>query len=440
VNAAEPPPISRSDKAFNFAACLVDAIGWPLGSAFFSTTTILPVFLRHLNASNSAIGLLTALINLLVFLPGPLVVPYISRLSRARGYLFWVAIAERFALLPLVGLTLLWGETRPSWLLAAVFVCFTFHAAAMGINQPAYWVVIGKTIPPRWRGRLFGYGGGIAGVLGIGTEWLLRHRVLAGPNGGFPHGFSVGFAIGFVLLTASVLPLGLIREPAQEPPPRDPHEGAGQTGAERAKAAFAVYRRVWESDAGFRGFLQAQVVFALVAMATPFFVLYAGKQLGAGAGAVAGYTATLIFASAFGSLGWGALSDRFGNKTVLVAGAACAVLSALLALVAPDPTWFFAVFVASALATAGVGLAGNNIVMEYAGTPRDIPLYTVFYNTITALPRTAAPLLGGLIADQAGYRALFAAALVLGLATLALTLRFRAPAEGAAAGAPPPVA
>ena len=56
---------------------------------------------------------------------------------------------------------------------------------------------------------------------------------------------------------------------------------------------------------------------------------------------------------------------------------------------------------------AGIGLAGNNIVMEYAGTARDIPLYTALYNAVTALPRAAAPLLGGLLADRLGYAPVF---------------------------------
>ena len=173
--------LSRSDKRWNFVACLIDAVGWPLGAALFSLQTIFPVFLEHLGAGNLAIGALPALYNLLLFLPGLGVAGYISRLRRARGYLFWVAIAERLALLPLALLTLLWGRTHPHWLLAAVFVCIGFHAAMMGLNQPAYWVVVGKCVPQHWRGRLFGYAGGVAGLLGLGVERLLRH-FLSGPS------------------------------------------------------------------------------------------------------------------------------------------------------------------------------------------------------------------------------------------------------------------
>lgn len=403
---------------------MVDAVGWPLGIAFFSPITVLPLFMRHLHASNAAVGALGALMNLLIFLPGLLVVGHLGRLPRARNYLFVVALIERFALLPLVWLTPLWGVSHPSWLIAALFAVVTVHAGAMGLNQPAYWIVVGKTVPARWRGRLFGYAGGVAGLLGFGTEWLLRRQVLGGPNGGFPDGFARGFLLSFLILTLSVLPLGLVREPAVVPA-AEPSSPNGQGGR-----LWRDARNVWRANAGFRHFLIAQVVFTLATVATPFFVLYARRHLAAGAGDVAAYTAALIFAAAFGNLGWGALADRLGNRVVLVAACACASGSAVLALTASTSGVFLLVFVVSALATAGVGLAGNNIVLEYAGATPDaanIALYTVLYNTVTALPRALAPLAGGLIADSLGYRPLFLLALALAAVSLVLTLRVHEP-------------
>ena len=177
--------LSRPDKRWNFLACLSDAVGWPLGAALISTTTILPVFLGHLGAGNVAVGALPALYNLLMYLPGLWLAGHIGRLRRARGYLFWVAIAERVALIPLAVLTPTWGRTHPHWLLWAVFGCIGFHAAMMGLNQPAYWVVVGKCVPAHWRGRLFGYAGGVAGVLGWASSacCIISYR---GRTGAFP--------------------------------------------------------------------------------------------------------------------------------------------------------------------------------------------------------------------------------------------------------------
>ena len=406
--------LSRADKRWNFGCCLTDAVGWPLGAALFSQTTLLPVFLRHLGAGNTLIGCLPALYNLLVFLPGLLTMGYIGRLPRVRGFLLVVALIERLALLTLMPLTLLWGRTHPGWLLAATFGAIALHAGAMGINQPAYWVVVGKCVPAAWRGRLFGYSGGVAGVLGLGMDGLLR-RLLSGPDGGFPNGYAAGFLIGFVLMTASCLPFGVVREPLAAPRTEDdPH-----TGHYRRDCAY-----VWRTNTPFRRFLYGQVALTLAALAVPFYVLYAQRHLHAGSGSVAGYTASLVLAASFGSLALGAWADCRGNKEVLLAACGFAVVASALALWAPTPLLFYGVFIALALALAAGGIAGNNIVMEYARSPTEIPLYTALYNAVTALPRAAAPLLGGLLADHSGgYGVVFWLSAALACLACLLTLR-----------------
>ncbi len=415
------PVVSRADKRFSFAACLTDAVGWPLGMAFFSTATILPVLMRRLGAGNLEVGALPALYNLLIFLPGFLVAGHVGRLPRARGFLIRWAIVERLSLLPLVWLVPLWAFAHPGWLLGALFVCIAFHAGAMGINQPAYYLVIGKCIPAQWRGRLFGYAGGIAGLLGLGVDRVLRH-LLSGPGAGFPLGYSHGFLLGFILLMASCLPLGIVREPHGLPPPRDTH--SGHYGRDCLN--------IWRGQPGFRRFLRAQIALQLAAVALPFFVLYAAQRLHAGPLAVAGYTATLIFAGSFGSLGWGAWADKGGNKAVMLVSAGCAVLATVLALGAPTALAFYAVFALSALGAAGIGMCGANMVMEYAQTSDAIPLYTAFYNAVTALPRAIAPLLGGWIADCAhGYRPVFALSFSLSLIGLFLMSRADEPRHAA---------
>ena len=140
-------------------------------------------------------------------------------------------------------------------------------------------------------------------------DGLLR-RLLSGPDGGFPRGYAVCFLIGFVLMTVSVLPFGVIREPLGKPRAEDdPH--TGHYGRDSL--------RVWRTNTGFRRFLYGQIALTLSALAVPFYVLYAERHLRAGTDAVAGYTAALVLVASFGSLGWGAWSDRAGNKIVLLA-------------------------------------------------------------------------------------------------------------------------
>lgn len=412
-----PAGSTRPDRIYNFISCLIDAIGFPLGIAFFSSSTILPILLRHLGANDILIGCLPALANLLTFLPGFLVVGYLNRLRRVRGYLFWVALGERFCLLPLAPLTMVWGLTHPQWLIAAIFVCITCHTSFMGMNQPAYWVAVGKTVPPHWRGRLFGFAGGIAGVLSIGLERLMS-RLLGGVDGGFPHGFSRCFLIGFAILFVSVLPLGALREPVFEP----------SSETEEPSRFRHQMVEVWKSNKGFRRFLYGYIAFQFSTLAAPFYILHAAQRVMATAGAIAGFTGTMVFVSTIGGLVWGAWADRAGNKRVLVWSSILAVTAPIAAIMAGNTAAFYLVFAVLAMSSAGNSLSGYNIVMEFASDARQIPLYTAIANAVTAVPRAVAPVLGGLLASTThSYLTGFLVSAVLAIASAVLSTRMIEP-------------
>ncbi|MGO8672541.1 MAG: MFS transporter [Capsulimonadaceae bacterium] len=421
MTASQTAPIvlSRKDRVYNFASCLIDATGWPLGTAFFSVTTILPVLLRRLGAGDLTIGCLPALANLLCFLPGFLVVDILNRRRRVRGYLIWVALAERIVLLPLAPLTALWALSHPGWLIDAVFACIGANGILMGLNQPAYWVAVGKSVPSHWRGRLFGYAGGLSGLLSLGVDAAMRH-LLGGRNGGLPMGYSLCFWIGFTILIFTVLPLGALHEPRIEPHPTT--EG-GVPDLVRRMAG------IWRANASFRRFLCSSIACQLATLAGPFYILYAAKHIGAGASEIAGFTATTVFVGAVGGLAWGAWGDRHGYKPVLLLSTLLAALAPIGALFAATPAAFYAVFAAMALSASGTGLAGFNIVMDFAEHPREIPLYSSTANAVTAIPRAVAPFVGGLIAVGTGglYRECFVISAICAVVGLALTMRVADP-------------
>ncbi|HEX5324647.1 MAG TPA: MFS transporter [Capsulimonadaceae bacterium] len=416
VQAPNAPARTSADTRFDFLCCLVDAIGWPLGIAFFSTSTLVPLFLSHLHASNFLIGLLPAMVSLGYFAPGLLVVGPICRLKRARGWLFWVAMLERIPLLLIAVLTMLWGGDRPQALLIVFFLLYCLHALFLGLNQPAYWVVVSKTIPTKWRGRLFGYGGLGAGLLGFSID-PITHHFLHGQSGGFPSGFAACFMVGFVILLFSVLPLGIVREPVGHADDEDPHAGHyKQDGL-----------KVWRADPNLRRFLWSQVASALRTAALPFFMLACVRQFHPGSGAVAAYTMISVVAGALGAPLWGAWCDRRGNKEVMLAGQVCGLVAALLAWFWPSPGAYYIIFAAAALSSWGVSLAANNLVMELAPSSRDVPLYTALNNGVPTPFLVLAPIMGGLVADHFGYAPTFAVAAFATLASLALTMGIREP-------------
>lgn len=402
--------MTRRDKQINFAICLADAVGFPLGIAFFSTQTILPVFLAHCGASPAVLGALNGLSSLLILAPGLLIVGTLQRRKTVRLWLFWVAFIERLFLLPLAFLAPLWGKTHPDWLVIATFLGFCGHSLSMGFNIPAYWTAIGKTIPTHWRGRLYGFAGGIAGVCTLGTEWVLRHVVL---GSGFPGGYGIGFGLGFAILTITIIPFLFLREPDSIP----------AEGSVRAKNIdIAHLRAAWQGDARFRRLSYSQVVFALTQVASPFLALYATRRFGEAHADLALYTAVSIFAGSVAALLIGWLADRIGNHPMVVFAGIAGAGGFLFALLAPSGGTFATVFVLWALATAGVDVAANNLMMELAGDATNIPTYSALYNLVRAVPRMIAPWLGGLAVAHIGYGPLMGIAAAAALGSLGLLI------------------
>lgn len=414
VNAAierEAPNLQETAGAsrYNFIAGVIDAAGWPLGMAFFSTTTLLPVFLLHLHASYLEIGLLPALINLGYLLPGMGTASRVSRMRYVRPSLALIGMIERFPLFVLAALVWRLGPSHPAVLLASFYTIFLGHAVATGINQPAYWSLIAKQIPARRRGRMFGMGGLIGGLLGLGVDPVTRF-FLARARPGSLDGYAGCFFVASLIILLSFLPLSTMRET-----PGIPDEGRAP-GPHWRDAS-----RVWRSDAGFRRLILVMLAVSAWTAAPPFFLAAVDKNLHVGPGAIALYTSVNVVSLALGNAVWGAWADRAGNRRVLIVAASLIVAGTDLALAPIGATAYQAVFALTALGNGGMAVAGYNMALEFAPTQSEVSFYLATLNGIMAAVRAAAPLVGGAIAMRLGFSWLFASAAVCAAAALALT-------------------
>ena len=98
------------------------------------------------------------------------------------------------------------------------------------------------------------------------------------------------------------------------------------------------------------------------------------------------------------------------------------VLSLFLAILAPNPWWFFPIFFLRGAVNAGTFISCISIVYEFTD-PDNRPTYIGLANTIPGASAAIAPLIGGWLAGAISYRAMFTVATVIGLLSWAL-LRF----------------
>ncbi|MER6048589.1 multidrug effflux MFS transporter [Streptomyces sp. NPDC001793] len=132
-----------------------------------------------------------------------------------------------------------------------------------------------------------------------------------------------------------------------------------------------------------------------------------------------------------GQLILGPLSDRFGRrKPILIGTAACVVATALCAL-APSLGWLVALrFVQGFTGAAGV-VIGRAVISDVATGEKAAKLLGVLMSLLGVAPAIA-PVLGGIVIDAAGWRAVFwilAATTLVALAGALVAVPESLPAE-----------
>jgi MFS family permease len=114
----------------------------------------------------------------------------------------------------------------------------------------------------------------------------------------------------------------------------------------------------------------------------------------------------VIFAPIMGRLG-----DRWSHRGVMIIGGLGAAGSSYLAWVANSFEWFYPVFLLAAIALVAIWTVPIALTVSFA-KEHERPLYIGLSNTISAPATIIAPILGGWIADAAGYHAMFIVSIV----------------------------
>jgi MFS family permease len=114
-------------------------------------------------------------------------------------------------------------------------------------------------------------------------------------------------------------------------------------------------------------------------------------------------------------MGW--IGDRKSHYWVMSIGLAAATLSAFLAWQALSVSWFYLVVIFSGVANVAIWTISMAMTLEF-GRPEERQAYIGLANTQVAPVTILAPVLGGGLADRAGYPITFFASGVCGALTL----------------------
>jgi DHA1 family bicyclomycin/chloramphenicol resistance-like MFS transporter len=132
----------------------------------------------------------------------------------------------------------------------------------------------------------------------------------------------------------------------------------------------------------------------------------AGRDLGAGVGAMQMTMSVYIFGLAVGQLVYGPLSDRFGRRSMLTMGLLVYTGTGLWAAFAPDVQTLIVLRLLQALGGCSGLVIGRAIVRDTA-LAKEAARRLALMNLMVVIGPAAAPLLGGALATAFGWRSIF---------------------------------
>jgi MFS family permease len=402
---ALPPHYRR-----NFAAGLIHGIFYQASAALSSIHTVLPSLVAVLTPAASAVGLLASMQNIGRVIPQLYTAYIVDGMKRRKPLLVGIITFRVLSFALLAGLVYRYGISKPMVVLVALLTLFATFSIFGGMGSVVYADIFSRAIPARRRGRfagsrqLFGY------ALAVLAGYFIKQ--ILGNEQSFPYPLNFTIILGASAITLSIALTGFLM--LKEPP--TPQRRVLQKRSELWQTSW----RLFKSSRSMQWLLVVQSLIMLTLSVAPFFVMHAKQDLQIPLGTVGLYLSLQMAGSAVTNILWAWLSDRFGNRSVIIGAALAVMLASSLAWLTPASLgWLYGgVFLLLGSAMSGTQVGFQNIILEMADDVAR-PVCVAIRNT-ALLPIAIAPLLVGLSTRWLSYPTIFALAASFSLAAALL--------------------
>ena len=406
----------------NFAAFLTDYIFFALAMAFVGTTTVLPAFVRQLTDSPLLIGLNSTVQTAGWLFPQLVAANYLGGKTQKKRYILIPAAIGRPVFLVLALVLVLGAARYPTLMLTLVFAGSALFWVCDALASVPWFDVLGKSVPARQRGRLFGLAQVISGLLTVGAGGVISY-VLGDAGPPFPQNYAILFLIAGILYGISWFAIVAIREPV---------EGDGTDDAQSKAPFLSKLAHIWKQDRRFRTYIVVRLLAGLSGLAFPFYVIFATDQLGLGQGVVGSFTSAQVLGSVTGGALLGFLYERQGGRRTIQVGLSAGLFAPLWALALPTlmPAGHAWTVYGYSLVFVALGLLQSNFMQGFFNYLLDLSpdseraTYIALSNTVNGIVLWPTALIGGAILKATGnsYPVLFAITAVgVGLGLLCTT-------------------
>lgn len=397
----------RAHEKRNFILVVLDSAMFAFAISLLAEATIIPAFVQALTGSAALVGLVGATFALGRYLPQLIGAHLVLGRARRKPTLFWIVVAERVGIFALAVIAQMVGIWDAAVVVPLFFVAFGAYAVTTGLIGPVYGDFLAKGLP-RTRGWYYGLSQLMGGVLGFASA-MTAERILS--SWAFPAGNQITFWLCFVLSFISIpIVAGLKDEPYPDVEPRH--------------SLLTTFRRIPAlvlGDAAYRKFLGVRSLLALATAGMGFVVVHGLAEGYISPPDAALLAAVFILAQAVGGFLLSLLGNYFGWKTVVVMGGVMLAIGMGGALTATEVVGLALVYAALGVANAATIIGDPNMSIELA-PPSRTSLYLGTTSTLLAPFFVFGPLLGGAVAQGAGYPVIFVAAGACALVGLVLAL------------------
>jgi MFS family permease len=401
------------DKSFkhNFVVNVFDGGFFGFGMGFGSIVTVVPLFISLMTDSAILIGLIPAIHVVGWQLPQLFTARHVARQTRYKPMVMLRTIQERVPFLGLAVIAWFLPKIGPQIALGLSFGMLVWQGLGGGFAATAWQSMVGKIIPgDRW-GLFFGFQSAAASLfasISAVLAGIILERV-ASP---------VNYTICFLLTSAAMAISWIFLDQT-----REEKSTIVRVDEDSSARYWSSLRQILRKDTNFRWFVLVRILAQLGTVGFSFYTVYAVRYYGIGGGTAGVLTAVLtIMQTAFNPvMGW--LGDRWSHRGVMGLGLLAAIASTTLAWLSPGVGWFYLVFGLAGIANVAVWTIAMAMTLEY-GTETERPAYIGLANTLVAPSAFLIPLIGGWLADTAGYQTTFITSAIGGIITFAVLIFF----------------
>lgn len=387
----------------NLLANVCDGAIFALALSLVSQQTVLPVFVKKIGGGNIAIGLIPVLWTVGFNLPQILIANFVQRVALKKRFMMITSLIQRTPWLLLAIFSAFWlDQVNAGTGLILFFTMFTLAAIAGSINLPVWFDLVAKITPVDVRGRLFATRNVLGAMLGVFGGWVVT-RVLVSIE--YPANFAGLFLLAFLAMMISYFFLSRLKE--------DKSSSATQPVSHREY--LRSLPRILKRQRNFRNYLIADALLITATMAGAFYTVRAIEKFSLADEYAGTFIMVMMVSTMIGTLFFGYLADHFGHRLNMMLSAIFTIVACVMALLAPTVQIYLFVFVSWALASGLSGISRLSIIAEFC-SDADRPTYIALTNMITS-PFVLAGVMGGWIANQFGYSAVFAIAALLATAS-----------------------